>query len=76
MFLDVPACSGMFHVPGFIDARIQSSQEPIKFDGLLVQPLIEKGMRCRDAAIRKAIKQRILSTGAITESYEIESTIK
>ena len=21
MFRDVPACSGMFHVPGFIDAR-------------------------------------------------------
>ena len=48
----------MFHVPGFIDARIQSSQEPIKFDGLLVQPLIEKGMRCRDAAIRKAIQTK------------------
>ena len=22
MFRDVPECSGMFHVPGFIDARV------------------------------------------------------
>ena len=30
MFRDVPECSGMFHVPGFIDARRAPSRLPMK----------------------------------------------
>ena len=31
MFRDVPECSGMFHVPGFIDARLSVSDQRYTF---------------------------------------------
>ena len=38
MFRDVPACSGMFHVPGFIDALKLERSKEVKTRFLNIQP--------------------------------------
>jgi len=32
MFQDVPGCSGMFHVPGFVDARADCMSKELYFE--------------------------------------------
>ena len=39
MFRDVPKCSGMFHVPGFIDARLDFPSPPLSGPGSPRMPL-------------------------------------
>ena len=35
MFRNVPGCSGMFHVPGFIDGHLKRCLAPIKADSFV-----------------------------------------
>ena len=41
MFRNVPGCSGMFHVPGFVNARLQSKQLQITGEINIVAKLFQ-----------------------------------
>ena len=80
MFRNVPACSGMFHVPGFIDGRCESAttnfKKNLRDQGSASEKVRENNVRSFPLSVSTARKITVpLTITMVLENFKDETCL-